>query len=414
MTSRDPFFALLWKGKKPPVEGTPEINTEQMRDLGEGIKAAGGLIEEVKKVAEITQPKAGEKPSETFDEANKILEGAKSFSDKINPAPQQTPSAADSIRGVKDVIQESKALAEELGNKGKERQKERYFNVTDEGQIFADPAGDFSFKEALQIASEKKRESSTNAQKYYYLDPVTGEVKEMKGPTVIQQPQPPEVFYLDDDGNLHQQEGGKPMVLKPKDRGQRRFFNVDDDGNVFRDDDGDFSFSEAIQISRDRRSERKGNGAPSVYQLKDKDGNQATLSKESLDAQIAYWKAIDGMKYDEEKHEAAMGVLGEVQKNVGPGIAAIKEGLSNRHSSSESGSPVGSKGNLTCASCGKVFDGVNARRTASGNIICPHCRTELEVIDENNKSSQTRDQGTQPDTGKSPETESPEVAEAEL
>jgi archaellum component FlaC len=370
--AKSSFYGLLWKNKTPPGgQEVPEINTEQLKGVAEGIKAAGGIIEEVKKMAESTQPKPGQKPSETFEEANKILEGAKSFSEKIKP---QTPSVADSIKGVKEIIQESKTLTEEIESGDKTKNKRR-FNVTDEGQIFADPDGEFSFSEAIQISRERKPDNS-KPQTYYIYDAAKGEMKEVTGPTVFNQPTPPQTYFVDENGEVRKVESGAPIVI----RGQNnrppsppKTWIVQPDGSV-----EEYEPGKPIVIIKQLQP---SNTAP--YQLIDRDGKPVNLTKEQLDTQIEYWKATDGMKRDDEKHKGIMELLGEVKKNIAPGIGAGIAKLTGSSLGATGALPTGSKtGEKTkapmvkaaCWKCRKPF-----RYDPGEEAICPYCKTNQNV-----------------------------------
>ena len=314
--SRTPFYSLLWKGENPKGE-SPKINSQEVKDLGEGLASVKTVIENVTGLTDlIGGSKKVEKTSEVIGEVNQTIDQAAQLTDRLNPKPTST---GDQIKGIRETISEAKALNEELSPRGDEDNKgeRRKFSVSPDGQIVLDPDGDFIFKEALQYAAQLR---GGNAPAYYYQDPQSGDFKEAKGPTFIQASSPPQVWMVNQAGEVKQVQPGEPIVVKqsapPPDTGPKvggKSWVVKPDGEVVEHEPG-----KPIVITMPAQS-------PNLFHLVDKEGNPVQLTQEALNMQTGLWRTIDENRREEEMHQAKVGLVKEVQANLGDAIGAGRD-----------------------------------------------------------------------------------------
>jgi len=368
------FLAAVLGDKVSPVVDK-DINSPQLKGLAEGLKAYGDVSEALRQMQILGGAKT-EKPSAMIEEGGKIVTAAQELSQKLSPS----QSVPDQIKGIKETIQASKELTSEIEGKKKTEDGAR-FTVTEDGKIIPDEDDKLTFNQALLLsATQGKREGPL----YYYQDPESGEYKEAKGPVVLRQESPPQIWQVDaNSGEVTQLKPGQPVVVKPQPQQAKPYVvRIGADGQVTTEEVADPG--KPIIIMPPQAT------APSVFNLEGLDGKPLKLTKEAWEMQSSIWDAQLKAKHANERHGALMGMVSRVNDDLIPRASRAidrmmaEEKKKPKTVETSTQQPQQFSRTYNCPKC-KATIGITPETWAQieegFGLVCPNCQSQWTKAD---------------------------------
>ncbi|MBW2560505.1 MAG: hypothetical protein JRE40_06575, partial [Deltaproteobacteria bacterium] len=212
--------------------------------------------------------------------------------------------------------------------------------------------------------------SNPSPGKTYYVNP-QGEVQEVQPgePIVIRQaaqpaPQPAKSFYVDPQGNVRELQPGEPIVVRQvAQEPSPRTILIRPDGST-----QEVSPGQPIIIER-------GTTPPEgtlPLQLTDDEGKPLASIRMPLSQFFNYQKETARMRQDEEKHQATLGILGEIRKNIPQAVRAIDTFARTRGG----GKAEGAELDLPCQHCGRHNRVAPGPPGSESTFTCEECGEE--------------------------------------